>query len=84
MKKLMSVFSVTLFICIITLSACEGSNSTNDACTDNKEINTEEKSCCSTKELSEDSDSTNTKCADNKETNTEEKSCCSNKESDVR
>ena len=31
MKKLMSIFSVTLFICIITLSSCEGSNSTNDA-----------------------------------------------------
>ena len=38
MKKLMSVFSVTLFICVITLSSCEGSNSTNDTCIDNQEI----------------------------------------------
>ena len=84
MKKLMSVLSVALFFCAITLSSCVGSNSTNDACVDNQEISANDKSCCSTKELSEDSTSTNTKCKDNKESSTEDKSCCSTKESDVK
>ena len=84
MKKLMSVFSVTLFFCAITLSSCVGSNSTNDACVNNQEISANDKSCCSTKELSEDSTSSNTKCTDNKESNTENKSCCSTKELDVK
>ena len=80
----MSVFSVTLFFCAITLSSCVGSNSTNDACVNNQEISANDKSCCSTKELSEDSTSSNTKCTDNKESNTENKSCCSTKELDVK
>lgn len=84
MKKLMSIFSITLFICVITLCSCEGSNSTNDACVDNQEISANDKSCCSTKELPEDSNSTNTKCTDNKESSTEDKSCCSTKELDVK
>ncbi len=62
----MPVFSVTLFFFVITLSSCEGSNSTNGACVDNQEISANDKSCCSTKVLSEDSNSTNTKCTDNK------------------
>ena len=84
MKKLMSVFSVTLFFCAITLSSCVSSNSTNDTCVDNQEISTNDKSCCSTKELSEDSNSTIAKCTDNKESSTEDKSCCSTKELDVK
>ncbi|MAO72064.1 MAG: hypothetical protein CMD02_06125 [Flavobacteriales bacterium] len=84
MKKLMSIFSVTLFICGINLSSCKGSNSTNDTCATNQEISTDDKSCCSTKELVEDSNSTNTKCTDKKESITEKKSCCSTKELDVK
>lgn len=84
MKKLMSFFSVTLFICVITLCSCKGSNSTNDTSLDNQEIITDDKSCCSTKELAEDSDSTNTKCTDDKESSTEDKSCCATKNLDVK
>ena len=84
MNKLISIFGGTLLICIITLSSCEGSNSTNDACVSNKEISTDDKSCCSTKELTEDSNSTNTKCIDNKDLATDDKSCCSTKELDVK
>lgn len=84
MKKLISIFSVTLFICGITLSSCQGSNSTNDTCVDNQETSANDKSCCSTKELSEDSNSTNTKCTDSKESSTEDKSCCSTKELDIK
>ena len=80
----MSIFSVTLFICVITLISCEGSNSTNDTCVDNQEISANDKSCCSTKELSEDSNSTNTKCSDNKDSSAEDESCCSTKELDVK